>query len=198
MAKLEIVVATNNEHKLNELRDIFNGYDVALYSLKDKNIEVDPEENGKTYADNAFIKASAVAKLTELPVLSDDSGIEIEALGDHFPGIYSHRYAVENNGQENLNKKLVEEFAGTKARFVCHMVLLNLVKGERLDFEGEMKGLVTNTIEGVNGFGYDPIFIPDGYKVTVASLSPEEKNHVSHRYNAAKKVLTYLVDNKII
>ena len=123
---LKICVATNNDHKMGELKDIFKDYAVELYSLKDLNIDVNPDENGKNYAENAFIKASAVAKFTDMPVLSDDSGIEIEALGEHVPGIYSHRYAVEHGGQEITNKMLIEKCAGSKAHFTAHFVLLNL------------------------------------------------------------------------
>lgn len=196
--KLKICVATNNEHKVGELRAISNRYNVELYSLKDLNIVVDPEENGKTYADNAYIKAKATSAFTSMPVLSDDSGIEIDALGEHFPGIYSSRYATKNGGQEITNKMLVEKFASSKARFIAHFVLLNLEKGSRHDFEGIVNGKVSSTIEGKGGFGYDPIFVPDGYDVTIASLSPEEKNHISHRYRASIALLEFLKNEKYI
>lgn len=195
---LKIVVATNNDHKIQELKAMLANK-VELISLKEANIEVDPIEDGKTYADNAFIKANEVSKFTSLPVLSDDSGIEIEALGEHFPGIYSHRYAVENGGQENLNETLVKKCPHAKAKFVAHFVLLNLNKsGERLDFEGIMEGTINDKVEGKHGFGYDPIFVPNGYKNSVSTLLPEEKNKISHRYNAAKALLNYLKTNKII
>lgn len=195
---LKIVVATNNDHKIQELKSMLANK-VDLISLKEANIDVDPIENGKTYADNAFIKASEVAKYTDLPVLSDDSGIEIEALGEHFPGIYSHRYAMENGGQEVLNESLTKKCPNTNAKFVAHFVLLNLnFKGERLDFEGIMNGKINDKVEGKHGFGYDPIFVPEGYKVSVSTLLPEEKNKISHRYNAAKELLKYLETNKLI
>ena len=195
---LKIVVATNNDHKIQELKSMLANK-VELLSLKEANIEVDPIENGKTYADNAFIKASEVAKFTDLPVLSDDSGIEIEALGEHFPGIYSHRYAIENGGQELLNETLTKKYPFTNAKFIAHFVLLNLnKKGERLDFEGIMKGKINNKVEGKHGFGYDPIFVPEGYEVSVSTLLPKEKNKISHRYNAAKELLNYLEANKLI
>ncbi len=192
---LKIVVATNNAHKVEELSAMFEGK-VELLSLKDVGIQIDPEENGKTYAENAFIKAEAVTHFTSLPVMSDDSGIEIDELGDHFPGIYSHRYALENGGQEKLNKFLSLNHANSKARFTCHIVLLNLnFKGERLDFEGIMEGYINSKVEGEHGFGYDPIFVPNGYKHSVATLPPDEKNQISHRFNASKKVLKYLKEN---
>ncbi len=194
---LKIVVATNNTHKIQELRAMLSN-SVILYSLKDVGIKVDPNENGKTYAENAFIKANEVAKYTSLPVLSDDSGIEIEKLGDHFPGIYSHRYAMEHGGQEKLNALLTKTCNGSKAIFTSHFVLLNLKPGQRLDFTGYMYGKINNKVEGINGFGYDPIFVPDGYTCSVSLLSPEEKNKISHRYNAAKELLSYLRINNYL
>ena len=195
---LKIVVATNNDHKIQELKNMLANK-VELLSLKEANINVDPIEDGKTYADNAFIKANEVSKFTDLPVLSDDSGIEIEALGEHFPGIYSHRYAMENGGQAILNESLTKKYPGSEAIFVAHFVLLNLnKKGERLDFEGIMEGSINTKVEGEHGFGYDPIFVPKGYQVSVSTLLPEEKNRISHRYNACKELLKYLTENNLI
>ena len=195
---LKICVATNNDHKMGELKDIFKDYAVELYSLKDLNIDVNPDENGKNYAENAFIKASAVAKFTDMPVLSDDSGIEIEALGEHVPGIYSHRYAVEHGGQEITNKMLIEKCASSKAHFTAHFVLLNLTSNSRHDFEGIVKGKIADKENGTGGFGYDPIFVPEGYQVSIASLSPSEKNHISHRYRASIALLNFLKNEKYI
>lgn len=195
---LKICVATNNDHKMGELKDIFKDYAVELYSLKDLNIDVNPDENGKNYAENAFIKASAVAKFTDMPVLSDDSGIEIEALGEHVPGIYSHRYAVEHGGQEITNRMLIEKCASSKAHFTAHFVLLNLTSNSRHDFEGIVEGKIANKESGTGGFGYDPIFVPEGYEVSIASLSPSEKNHISHRYRASIALLNFLKNEKYI
>ncbi len=194
---LKIIVATSNEHKISELKNMLNNK-VELVSLKDAGILVDPDENGTTYAENAFIKANAVSKFTTLPVLSDDSGIEIEDLGEHVPGIYSHRYALENGGQEALNEKLVKTCAGSNATFVAHFVLLNLHPNERLDFEGTMRGHINTKIEGANGFGYDPIFVPTGYTKSVSTFSPEEKNKISHRFHACQKLLEYLEQNNYL
>ena len=192
---LKIILATNNEHKVQEFNEMLNGK-VNVISLKEANISIDPEENGKTYSENAFIKANAAAELTDLPVMSDDSGIEIESLGEHFPGINSHRYAVENGGHEKLNQILASSSPYAKAKFTCHIVLLNLnCKGERLDFEGIMEGRINDKVEGIHGFGYDPIFVPKGYEHSVATLPPEEKNIISHRYNACRKLLNYLEEN---
>lgn len=195
---LKICVATNNDHKMGELKDIFKDYAVELYSLKELGINVNPDENGKNYAENAFIKASEVAKFTNLPVLSDDSGIEIDALGEHVPGIYSHRYAVEHGGQEATNQMLIEKCAGSKAHFTAHFVLLNLTRNSRHDFEGIVNGTIAKEANGNGGFGYDPIFIPEGYKVSIAAISPSEKNHISHRYRASIALLNFLKNEKYI
>ena len=195
---LKICVATNNDHKMGELKDIFKDYAVELYSLKELEINVNPDENGKNYAENAFIKASEVAKFTNLPVLSDDSGIEIDALGEHVPGIYSHRYAVEHGGQETTNQMLIEKCAGSKAHFTAHFVLLNLTPNSRHDFEGIVNGTIAKEANGNGGFGYDPIFIPEGYKVSIAAISPSEKNHISHRYRASIALLNFLKNEKYI
>lgn len=195
---LKICVATNNDHKMGELKDIFKDYAVELYSLKELGINVNPDENGKDYAENAFIKASEVAKFTNLPVLSDDSGIEIDALGAHVPGIYSHRYAMEHGGQETTNQMLIEKCAGSKAHFTAHFVLLNLTPGSRHDFEGIVNGTIAKEANGNGGFGYDPIFIPEGYKVSIAAISPSEKNHISHRYRASIALLNFLKNEKYI
>lgn len=195
---LKICVATNNDHKMGELKDIFEDYAVELYSLKELGINVNPDENGKNYAENAFIKASEVAKFTNLPVLSDDSGIEIDALGEHVPGIYSHRYAMEHGGQKATNQMLIEKCSGSKAHFTAHFVLLNLTPGSRHDFEGIVNGTIAKEANGNGGFGYDPIFIPEGYKVSIAAISPSEKNHISHRYRASIALLNFLKNEKYI
>ena len=162
---LKICVATNNDHKMGELKDIFKDYAVELYSLKDLNIDVNPDENGKNYAENAFIKASAVAKFTDMPV---------------------------------TNRMLIEKCASSKAHFTAHFVLLNLTSNSRHDFEGIVEGKIANKESGTGGFGYDPIFVPEGYEVSIASLSPSEKNHISHRYRASIALLNFLKNEKYI
>lgn len=194
---LKICVATNNEHKMGELRNIFKGYNIELCSLNDLNIKADPEENGETYAENAFIKANEVAKFTSLPVLSDDSGIKIDAIGG-LPGVHSHRFAEAFGGQEKTNNFLVKNYPNSKAHFTAHFVLLNLTPNSRNDFEGIMNGHIANSVYGNGGFGYDPIFVPEGYECTVASLSAEEKNKISHRYKASKAMLDYLIKEKYL
>jgi len=193
---LELVLATNNQKKLKEFIDIFSPYDVKIYSLKDLHILIDPEENGKNYFENALIKAKAVAKFTNLPIIADDSGIEIAALGKHYPGIFSHRYMENNGGQDSTNAMLVSKYSGTKALFHCSIVLYNLLK-KPVEFVGEVKGKINNKVIPAD-FGYDPIFRMDSTNKTYAELSPKEKDKLSHRYLASIKLLEFLKENKYI
>ena len=197
--KFELLAATNNEHKLIEIRAILEAFNIKVYSLKDLNIDIEVEENGNSYKENALIKANAIAKLTNLPVMSDDSGIEIEAL-DNAPGIYSARYASSVGGYPNAFKIIEEkckEKNNYKALFNCDIALANLTK-ESLVFEGRVPGTIAKDITGTNGFGFDPIFISDEVGRTNASLSFEEKNIYSARSKALHKLVQYLKENKYI
>ncbi len=193
---LEILLATNNEHKLEEFREIFKGYDVRIYSLKDLNINVDPEETGKTFFDNALIKCETCKKYTNLPIIADDSGIEIAELGEHFPGIYSHRYMEEMGGQEKCLKYLVEHHLGSKAVFHCSIVLIN-IEEKPIEFVGEVHGTISKIVAN-DDFGYDPVFKVDGLNKTYAEIDPKEKDKLSHRYLASVKLLNYLKEHKYI
>jgi XTP/dITP diphosphohydrolase len=194
--KKTLILATNNEHKLMEVRQILPA-DITILSLKDAGIEVpDVDENGKTYKENSLIKASYIANFTSLPVLADDSGLEIAFLGKHYPGIFTKRYSEKMGGQQKTNAYLVQKACKTsiflnKARFTCVLTLVNYDKKVH-HFTGVMKGKISTSIEGVNGFGYDPIFVPEGHKVTVASLPQEQKNMISHRYHALMKLTKFL------
>jgi Xanthosine triphosphate pyrophosphatase len=194
---LEILIATNNQNKVKEYKDIFDGYDVKVYSLKDLNINVDPIENGKTYFENALIKVNAIKPYTTLPIIADDSGIEIEGLGEHYPGIYSHRYMEEHGGQIKTNDMLVKTCLGHKAKFHCSIVLGNIKNKSPIEFVGEVLGSVSE-IKNYADFGYDPIFKVNSLNKTYAELSKEEKDKISHRYLASIKLLNYLKENKYI
>lgn len=187
---LEILIASNNKNKIKEYNEIFEGLDIKFYSLKDLNIDIDPEENGKSYFENALIKAKAAAEFTKMPIISDDSGIEIKALKNHLPGIYSHRYMEENGGQIETNKMLVSKYAGSKATFICTIVLYNFKK-KPLKFVGKVKGLISDKIYAAD-FGYDPIFKVKKINKIYGEMSEEEKNKNSHRYFASMKLLKYL------
>ena len=196
----EIILATNNKHKLQEVREILSPHHIVVYGLSDLGINIgEVEENGKTYFDNALIKAKAVQKLTSMPIISDDSGLEIDAL-DNIPGINSARYASSFGGHPqaiNHILALLKDKENRNARFICNIVLLN-VEDKPLLFEGIAYGHIAEEVDGEGGFGYDPIFYSHELKKTFAKADKEEKNKASHRSKALKKLLTYLKINGLI
>lgn len=195
----EILLATNNKHKLQEVRKILSPHGIIVYGISDLNLDYhEPIEDGKTYKDNALIKANALKALTDLPIIADDSGLEIEAM-DNKPGIFSARYAKEYGGHKEAFKVIFNNLEGKsrKARFVCDIILVN-VEDKPLLFEGICPGNIAFEPKGDEGFGYDPIFIPDGFSCSFAELSEDEKNNISHRGRALKKLLTYLRINGLI
>ena len=194
---MEIVIATSNDHKVKEYQEMVRGLNIKFLSLNDINFHNEIIENGKTFEENSLIKALAIKNYTTLPIIADDSGIEIEALGEHFPGIYTHRYAINNGGQEKTNKMLVKTCPNSKAIFTCVITLVNLIE-KPLVFKGEFKGKISDKIVTGNGFGYDPIFIPDGLNEPVSTLKDEEKNAISHRGIAFNKLINYLKSNNLI
>ena len=159
----EIILATTNKHKLKEVREILSPHKITVYGLNDLNLKVkEVEENGETYADNALIKAKAVQELTTMPIIADDSGLEITAL-DNRPGMLSARYASAIGGHANAIKEILKDLEDKEdrsARFVCDIVLLN-VENKPLVFEGIAKGTIAKEPQGEGGFGYDPIFVSD-------------------------------------
>ena len=194
---MEIVIATSNDHKVKEYQEMVRGLNIKFFSLNDINFHNEIIENGKTFEENSLIKALAIKDYTTLPIIADDSGIEIEALGEHFPGIYTHRYAINNGGQEKTNKMLVKTCPNSKAIFTCVITLVNLIE-KPLVFKGEFKGKISDKIVTGNGFGYDPIFIPDGLNEPVSTLKDEEKNAISHRGIAFNKLINYLKSSNLI
>ena len=195
----EIVLATNNKHKLQEVREILSPHKIVVYGLSDLNIKIpEAEENGKTYAENALIKAKAVQQVTTMPIIADDSGLEITAL-DNEPGLHSARYASSLGGHDNAIKEILkrlEDKEDRSAKFVCDIILLN-TEEKPLLFEGIAKGKSAKQKMGEGGFGYDPIFISDETGECFA-LMHENKNTVSHRAKALKKLLTYLKVNGLV
>lgn len=194
---MEIVIATSNDHKVKEYQEMVRGLNIKFLSLNDINFHNEIVENGKTFEENSLIKALAIKDYTTLPIIADDSGIEIEALGEHFPGIYTHRYALNNGGQEKTNEMLVKTCPNSKAMFTCVITLVNLIE-KPLVFKGEFKGKISDKIVTGNGFGYDPIFIPDGLNEPVSTLKDEEKNAISHRGIAFNKLINYLKSSNLI
>ena len=196
---LEMILATNNKHKLLEVREILSPHKIIVYGLGDLASKLeDVEENGKTYAENALIKAKAVQKLTTMPIIADDSGLEILALNNE-PGMHSARYAASVGGHDNAIKEILrklEDKEDRSARFVCNIVLLNTDKNP-LIFEGIAEGTIAKEKMGEGGLGYDPIFISKETGKCFA-LMHEEKNTVSHRAKALMKMLTYLKINGFV
>ena len=181
-----IVIASANAHKVDEYRDLLKDQDVELHSLADYPGFPGVEENGTTFAENASIKAVAVCKYCDVPAFADDSGLEVMAL-DRRPGIYSARYAENDKARRAKLLAELEGVADRSARFVC--VIAIAINGEVIEtFEGEVKGKIITEERGEGGFGYDPLFVPAGYDCTMAQLSAEQKNAISHRGRALAEV----------
>lgn len=185
--KKQIVFATGNAGKVKEIRAILGDLGFEVLSMKEAGISTDIEENGKTYEENALIKAREVAKYTDAIVMADDSGLEIDYLNCE-PGIYSARYMGEDTSYTIKNNNLIERLNGVPdeertARFVCAIAAV-LPDGEELTTRGIIEGRIGYEEAGENGFGYDPIFYVPKFGKTTAQLSPEEKNQVSHRGKA--------------
>lgn len=185
---MEILLATNNPGKRQEYIDLAKEYSAGIKFIlpKELNIYSDPIEDGKTYAENSMIKANAIASQTNMIVLADDAGIEIKALGEQFPGIYSHRYLETIDSLNQISDKCLN----SEAKFHCSIVLLNYKK-DPIICEGEVKGKIVEP-HGTNGFGYDPIFMPDGYNKTFGEMPEKDKNKISHRANAFAKLMKLL------
>ena len=195
---MKIVFATNNKHKLQEIREILGeGFDVV--SLAEIGCHDDIPENGLTLKENAFAKAKYVFDKYGLDCFADDTGLEVEAL-NNAPGVYSARYAGPGHDSEANMKKLLHEMEGKENRKARFRTVIALVwNGKTYTFEGIVNGTITTAKRGENGFGYDPIFIPEGYEQTFAELGNDIKNQISHRAKAVEKLdefLTQLSDHK--
>ena len=188
----QLLLASNNKFKLKEFKEIFKPYEIEILSPKDLDIVFDANETGKTYYQNALIKAKELRKYSNLDIISDDSGIEIEALGKNFPGINSHRYMLSMGGQEKTNMFLAKNYFGTKAKFVCTIVLLK--DNKVFKFKGQISGIINDKVKE-DPFGYDPIFKIKKYNKTFAELDSKTKNTISHRYRASIKLINFLKNN---
>lgn len=190
--KKKLVFATNNAHKLDEIRAIL-GDRVEVLSLKDIHCEADIPETADTLEGNAALKAEYIYKNYGLDCFADDTGLEVEALGGA-PGVYSARYAGgEGHDSEANMKKLLVELEGKTNRKAQFRTAICLIEGgtEHL-FEGAVKGEIIEKKRGCSGFGYDPVFVPEGYTETFAEMGNEEKNKISHRARATQKLCDYL------
>ena len=184
---MRIIFATGNKDKMREIREILGDIGLEIVSMKEAGLEADIVEDGKTFEENAMIKATEIAKLCDDIVLADDSGLEIDYL-DKAPGVMSARFMGEDTSYDIKNQALIDKLDGVPkekrtARFVCAIAAV-LPSGKKIVTRGTIEGMIGYEIAGENGFGYDPIFYVEEYGCTTAELSPEEKNKVSHRGNA--------------
>ena len=197
-----IILASNNLKKIKEIKEILKGYPYEIYSLKDMDIDIDVEEDGLTFEENAKKKAVEIHQYlvnkeeSNFIVLSDDSGLEVDCLNGE-PGVYSARYAGEHGNDYKNNLKLLQEMKDFKgdersARFVC-VIAVVFEDGNVKTVRGEVEGYIIEEIKTEGGFGYDPLFFYKGFNKTFGEATPEEKNAISHRGNAHKKLKAILI-----
>lgn len=189
----QIVFATNNKNKLREIREIMNDLYEVL-SLVDIGCHEEIVEDAETIEGNAKIKADFVTNKYHVDCFADDTGLEVEALNGA-PGVYSARYAGEHcSYQDNVNKMLNAMKGKTNRKAAFRTVIALNLDGKSYTFEGRCDGQIVESQRGTDGFGYDPIFMPDGFNQTFAEMSHEEKNAISHRGRATKKLIAFLKD----
>lgn len=183
---MKLVLASDNAHKLKEFRELFRTMDAELLSKAESGFTDEVEETGETFAENAFIKAEAVMRATGLPAIADDSGIAVDALGGE-PGVRSARYtgnhADSDRDRYELLLRNLGDHTDRSARFVCALCCV-FPNGDTLRAEGICEGSILTAPRGDNGFGYDPIFLPNGFERSMSELTMEEKNAISHRGKA--------------
>jgi XTP/dITP diphosphohydrolase len=187
----KLVFATNNQHKIEEVAAKI-GHEFALLSLDDINCHADIAETGTNFAENASIKSRFIFDQYQLNCFGDDSGLEVDALNNE-PGVYSARYAGKHGDHEANMDKVLQKLGNNnnrKARF--RTVISLLWNGEEHFFDGTVEGTIRYERSGSKGFGYDPIFQPDGYDITFAEMTMEEKNSISHRGRAVEKMVEFL------
>ncbi len=189
---MKLLIASNNQHKIDEIKQILGNKFEQILSLSEACIVCDPEENGKTFLDNALIKVRAVAKLTDMPVLGDDTGLCVDALNGA-PGVHSARFAGDHDNTKNRAKLLYElqDETNRKAHFSTAVALL-YPDGRLVTAEGRVDGEILHTEVGANGFGYDSLFYCNEIDKTFAEATAEEKNAVSHRGRALQNLANKL------
>ena len=193
---MKLIIATHNSDKEKELKSVLDDFPVDVISLDQFPDIGEIEETGSTLYENAKLKADTVNKITNLPCLGDDTGLEVDAL-EGAPGVYSSRYAGENVSYEDNVTKLLREMSSTpyEKRTARFRTIIFYTDGEReLYTQGEIKGYITKEQRGKNGFGYDPVFYIPEVKKTMAELTPAEKNKLSHRGQAMRKFRKLLLD----
>ena len=196
-----MIFATGNENKMKEIREILGALPLEILSMKEAGVSADIVEDGKTFEENALIKARAICKLAGEMVLADDSGLEIDYLNKE-PGIYSARYMGEDTSYHIKNKSLIDRLEGVPdekrtARFVCAIAAV-FPDGKELVVRGTVEAIIGYEEKGENGFGYDPIFYLPERGCTTAELPPEEKNSISHRGNALRLMKELLERERLL
>lgn len=186
---MKIICASSNKDKLREIREIFSDFDCEIVSMKDAGADIDVEETGETFLENAYIKAKAVWDITGGIVFSDDSGLEVDYL-DKAPGVYSARFMGKDTSYDIKNKKIIDLLENAKgiersARYKAAICCI-LEDGSVIEVEESMEGEIAESQKGSEGFGYDPIFFVKEFSKTASELSREEKNKISHRGKALR------------
>ena len=189
---MELIFATHNNNKVKEVTKMLPSY-LSMKSLTDINFFDEIEETGTTFEENAQLKAKTIFDKTGKNIFADDSGLVIEAL-DGAPGVYSARYAGTGKDEDNIAKALKELEGKTNRKAYFISIFCLILDGKEYFFEGRVNGTITTEIMGDNGFGYDPIFIPDGFSKSFAQMSSEEKNAISHRGKAVEKLNDFLTN----
>jgi len=192
---MKILIATNNKHKVTEFKAILSELqDIEFVTPKELGMEINPEENGSTFEENSSIKSMEFYKVSKIPVVADDSGLEVDIL-DKKPGIFSSRFAGDNASDKDNRIKVLQllnevNSNNRTARFRC---VISFYDGENFElFDGSVEGTIIDEEKGNNGFGYDPIFVPENYYLTFAELDEEIKNNISHRARALEKFKEFL------
>ena len=196
-----MIFATGNMGKLREIKDILGDIGEEIISMKEAGIDVDIEENGTTFEENAIIKAKAIMEMTGQMVLADDSGLEVDALNKE-PGIYSARYLGTDTPYEIKNQDIINRLEGVEgdarsARFVC-AIAAAFPDGEVIVTRGTIEGVIAKEPAGTNGFGYDPIVYVPEYGMTTGQMEPEAKNKISHRGKALEEMKKILLERNLI
>lgn len=195
-----IVAASRNQHKIDEMQAILKKFGMEIISRDDAGVpKIEIEEDGETFEENSYKKAYEIMKLCGKTTISDDSGLMVDYLGGA-PGVYSARFAGEDGNDAKNNEKLLTlltdvPYKERRAQFVS-VITMVFTNGESITARGECPGHIIDTPVGENGFGYDPLFVPDGFQRTFAQLSPEEKNEISHRAVALVELERLLTERK--
>ncbi len=189
----ELLFFSNNNNKIIEIKRIFNKFNLTLLSLNDLSISDEPEENGKTFEENAKIKSDYGFNITGIPCFADDSGICIESL-NWKPGVHSKRFLNSFKSSEDCFRGIIQSTKkkGKQNAYFKTSISLTIKNDQNILFNGKIDGKISDQIKGKFGFGYDPIFIPTNYTRTLAELSTKKKNEISHRSIAVKKLINFL------